>query len=230
MDKQELVELTNKFYKITLLFPKKEPLRYKMRELADEILANFVSLETLKNSNPGNLAANWETRYKDSVFLMGKDLEILKCYLGIAKWQNWVSFFDILEIEKEYDKIQNKIEEEIKGFELITDEDKREISQAERAVLKPLIPSENIPSEPPLPAEVSERNLDGQATRQGKILNILKEKEKVQVWQMKEVFPEVTKRTLRRDFERLLKQGLVERIGEKNNTFYKLLRNSSQEA
>ncbi len=125
---------------------------------------------------------------------------------------------------------KEKTEEEVKGFELITDEDKGEISQAERAVLKPLIPSENIPSEPPLPAEVSERNLDGQATRQGKILNILKEKEKVQVWQMKEVFPEITKRTLRRDFERLLKQGLVERIGEKNNTFYKLPGNSSQEA
>ena len=38
----------------------------------------------------------------------------------------------------------------------------------------------------------------------------------------KQVFPEVTKRTLRRDFEQMLGQGLVERIGERNNTFYQV--------
>ncbi len=41
---------------------------------------------------------------------------------------------------------------------------------------------------------------------------------------MKQVFPEVSKRTLRRDFENLLKQGIIERIGEKNDTFYQLKR------
>ena len=39
MDKNSLIELTNKVYKLTLLFPKKEPLRYKIREVADDILA-----------------------------------------------------------------------------------------------------------------------------------------------------------------------------------------------
>jgi len=34
--------------------------------------------------------------------------------------------------------------------------------------------------------------------------------------------PNVSKRTLRRDFEFLLKQGIVERIGERNETFYKI--------
>ncbi len=41
---------------------------------------------------------------------------------------------------------------------------------------------------------------------------------------MKQVFPEVSKRTLRRDFENLLKQGIIEKIGEKNDTFYQLKR------
>jgi len=40
VDKDFLIKLTNNLYRLTLLFPKKEPLRYKMRELADEILAN----------------------------------------------------------------------------------------------------------------------------------------------------------------------------------------------
>lgn len=55
-----------------------------------------------------------------------------------------------------------------------------------------------------------------------KILEILKQKERAQVWEFKKIFPEVTKRTLRRDFEFLLKQGLINRAGENNNIYYKI--------
>ena len=154
MDKKELIELTNKLYKITLLFPKKEPLRYKMREVADDILA----------------------------FGQEKDLEILKSYFEVAKWQNWVSYFDLLKIEEEYDKI-NPIIGVARGL----------TSAAEK--------------------------LDD---RKERILAILKEREKIQVGEVQKVLPDVSKRTLRRDFEFLLKQGIVERIGERNDTFYKL--------
>ena len=58
--------------------------------------------------------------------------------------------------------------------------------------------------------------------RQEKILVFLKEQGRAQVWQVKQILPEVTKRTLRRDFENLLKKGIIERIGEKNNTFYQI--------
>jgi DeoR/GlpR family transcriptional regulator of sugar metabolism len=58
--------------------------------------------------------------------------------------------------------------------------------------------------------------------RQKKILEILKEKGKIQVGQIKEFFPNVSKRTLRRDFQSLVKKGIIERIGEKNKTFYQL--------
>lgn len=43
MEKKFLLQITNELYRLTLLFPKKEPLRYKMRELADDILANFLT-------------------------------------------------------------------------------------------------------------------------------------------------------------------------------------------
>ncbi|MBZ9577515.1 DeoR family transcriptional regulator [Patescibacteria group bacterium] len=59
-------------------------------------------------------------------------------------------------------------------------------------------------------------------SRKEKILGILKEKEKIQVGELKEFLPDVSKRTLRRDFDQLLKLELVERIGERNDTFYKL--------
>ena len=39
---------------------------------------------------------------------------------------------------------------------------------------------------------------------------------------LEEYFPDVSKRTLRRDFESLLSQGVVRRIGDKNDTGYRL--------
>ena len=168
MDKNNLVELTNKVYKLTLLFPKKEPLRYKIREIADDILA----------CNPSSKKLH-------------ENLAVLKKYFEVAKWQNWVSYFDILEIEERYDKIEKDLLETVE---------------------KPALPvNQNDP--------VLAKDLNN---RKERILEILKEKEKIQVWEVNEILSDVSKRTLRRDFEQLLKQGLVERIGERNNTFYQL--------
>ncbi len=58
--------------------------------------------------------------------------------------------------------------------------------------------------------------------RQERILAFLREQGRAQVWQVKQILPEVTKRTLRRDFENLLKKGVIERIGERNSTFYQM--------
>jgi len=168
MDKNYLIQLTQNLYRLTLLFPKKEPLRYKMREVADDILQKSVS----------------GTDSQD-------DLEVLDGFFEVAKGQNWVSPVELLRIQEEY----NRIKAEIKKI----------------AKRPPEPPEKEIPP-----------TTGGGGSRQGKILTILKEKGRAQVWQVKQVFPEVTKRTLRRDFESLLKKGIIERIGERNATFYQL--------
>jgi predicted HTH transcriptional regulator len=157
--KEKLIELTKRVYRLTQFFPKKEPLRYKIREIADEILANLLR----ETKNPTI-----------------KDWEILDSFFEIAKEQNWVSPREISQIQQDY---KNLFEES--HFE----------------------PKEHRPS-------INER--------QKKILEILKEKGKIQVGQVKEFFPNVSKRTLRRDFQSLVKKGIIERIGEKNKTFYQL--------
>jgi len=172
MDKQEIIELTNKIYQITLLFPKKEPLRYKMREVADEVLAGAEI----------------------------QQFEVLDSYFEVAKWQNWVSYFDILELQEKYAKIKDAFRQE--GGEIV-----------EEKSLKIEFPAK-IPLGP-----VSTEKLD---ERKEKILDILREMGRVQVYQVKEILPQVSKRTLRRDFDKLLRQGLVERIGQRNETFYQL--------
>jgi Fic family protein len=157
--KEKLIELTKRVYRLTQLFPKKEPLRYKIREITDEILANLLR----ETKNPTI-----------------KDWEILDSFFEIAKEQNWVSPREIFQIQKDYKNLFEEIRFETK-------EDRPSISE-----------------------------------RQKKILEILKEKGKIQVGQVKEFFPNVSKRTLRRDFQSLVKKGIIERIGEKNKTFYQL--------
>lgn len=195
MNKQDIIELTNKVYKLTLLFPKKEPLRYRIREISNRILENSINLENLNQPVQQDSFLIFETE---------KNLEIITSYFEVAKWQNWVSYFDILEIKENYDKIKSDLLE-LKSVEN---------HEPEQSLIQ---------TKPFKKEQIKKPSHDkGLDKRKEKILEILKEKEKIQVWELNKLLPEVSKRTLRRDFEQLLKQGLVKRIGERNNTFYKL--------
>ena len=181
MDKEYLINLTNEVYRLTLLFPKKEPLRYKMRDIADEILAHSVS-------NP------------KSIKELLRNLEIFDSFFWIAKRQNWVKPEELLDIQKEYSKIKDSL--------------KPAPDKSEKIIIKEL------------PVKVESQlvsDVEIIPNRKKKILEILKERGRIQVWEVKKILPEVTKRTIRRDFENLLRQGLIERIGERNNTSYRLL-------
>lgn len=183
MDKDVLINLTNKVYQLTLLFPKKEPLRYKMREVADDILAKSAANPKTKNE-------------------ILEEIKILDNFFELAKLQNWVKREKIIEVQKEYEKTK----EELKTIA---------ISQK----------IDNVISLPPVKDKIQPilTNLTNGDSRRKMIIELLKEKDKIQVWEVKKVLPEVTKRTIRRDFENLLKQGLIERIGERNNTYYRLI-------
>ena len=200
IEKKQFIELANKVYRQTLLFPKKEPLRYKTREAADNILSNLIEWEALNSPNPGSFSASGIVQKKDLLFEMEKEIELIKAYFNIVKWQNWVSYFDIVKIEEEYDKISNYFKGIIRNLE----------------TEKPAIKAESAKTKKTAAPKVS---LD---KRKQKILNILKKKEKVQVWEISEILKDVTKRTIRRDFDALLEMDLVKRIGESNNTFYML--------
>jgi DNA-binding transcriptional ArsR family regulator len=182
MEKNFLIQLTNDLYRLTLFFPKKEPLRYKMRELANEIL-----ILLLNSSNP----------LKKDLLLVISKLEILDSFFEIARYQNWVRVVDLFNLQKKYQDLKIKIENSL--------------------LAKSKIKEENI-----FPKERKEKIETSAEIRQGKILEVLREKGRVQVWEIKEIFPQVSKRTLRRDFESLLKKGMVERVGERNTTFYRL--------
>ena len=185
MNKEDIIYITNNLYRLTQLFPKKEPLRYKMREVGGEILANLV------------LAINGNSRKPQGLYSgLEKELEVLDSFFEVAMAQNWVAPVNVLAIREQYVKI-------------LEDFRKLNLAEKEGDSSKESVSSEGFRAYPLV-------------QRQQKILEILKEKGKVQVWEVKQTFPEVTKRTLRRDFEKMLDSGLIERLGERNKTFYQL--------
>ena len=195
LDKNYLRQLTNELYRLTLLFPKKEPLRNKIRDIAGDVLADFISLSQEKqNQNRVVFADN-----------SSKKLKILDMFFDVAKSQNWVRVSDMLNLQKEYSKMR---EELIKLSLKITTEKAQERKEKQTKL------SVQISELKEEEAVISER--------QEKILKLLRKKGRAQVWEVKEVFTDTSKRTLRRDFNDLLKRGLVDRIGEKNNTFYQI--------
>ncbi len=185
MNREFLIQLTNTLYRLTLFFPKKEPLRYKMRELADSFLIK-----------PNE-----------------KDLEALDSFFDVALVQNWVSPSDMLAIKKEYANLVGELKK--------PKQEKKKPSFAKTSEGKdnPVV-VETYHSDTER-IEVKKRT-EFSSPRQEKIIEFLKENGRAQVWQIKQILPDVSKRTLRRDFENMLGRGNIERMGERNNTFYQI--------
>ena len=208
MERDFLVELTTKIYRLTLLFPKKDPLRYKIREAAIEVLRNWTLQESFCDKN-GKMAS-------EAFFGIEQNLNVLDSYFEVAKWQNWVSFFEVLEIQKEYKGIREMITEEKEKTEVQEKIDNLIAETIGEETLELALDKKEVLENEP---EVEEGGLD---ERKKKIIEFLSKKERAQVWELNKVLPDVTKRTLRRDFHYLFEMGLIDRIGEKNNTFYQL--------
>jgi len=141
-------------------------------------------------------------RGQTPVSLDGK-LEVLDGFFEVAKNQNWIKPEDLLNLQKEYSKLKGQLK--LKAEPIKSEVKLTQVRPLQKSELTEVRPVQNSMNE-----------------RQEKILAVLKEKEKAQVWQIKQIFPQVSKRTLRRDFENLFKRGIIERIGERNETFYQL--------
>jgi len=242
MDKNTLVQFAKNIYEITLLFPKKEPLRHYLRQTADEAVAEFV------------MAGN------DYEKTLCRLFELADIQLEIAAGQNWVSPERIASLRDCLEQMSREFIAQKETIPVSAEEkyaDKSCLGEAPAApqndapIAGPnfvLVPSESpaslIPNLPrdlaPAgePATVGEKESENresdqisltaaQIARQNRIAEFLKEKGRAQVWEIQNIFPRVSKRTIRRDFRSMLEQGLIERTGERNTTAYKLKINLS---
>lgn len=214
MDSNNLVSITTNLYNLTLLFPKKDPLRFKMRELGNDILAN------------ANLIFKGKfEKSEDLILEIQRDLEVLNCFFEVVKNLNWVSIPQLLDVREEY----IKIEEEIRKISV---EKERQLKL--NSIEKPKTSLPEIKKDSDSSIIIGDSNLENSEQkksrssrtpfldRKNKILEVLRERGKLQVGDMKEFFPDVSKRTLRRDFRYLVNTEKIERMGEKNETFYQV--------
>ncbi len=127
MDKEYFTNLTNDLYRLTLLFPKKEPLRYKMRELADNVLGSLMMI--LEGD---------EKNYEEHISEIKRNIAPLDGFFDVAKKQNWLSENDVSDIQERY----GIIKEEIEKFEKESLNQEKEEIREEKTVEPTLVLAE----------------------------------------------------------------------------------------
>ncbi len=204
MSEEKYLKLTDALYKAIEFFPEEEPLKNKTKGKALEIMENLVLISLPQASpNPGIIQKD-----KVSNHIL-KDIEVLKIYLKLGKSQGWIDNINFLILSEEYDKIKEEIQPAIKVMQRgagLVEETKSPIviDGCEGKEVSVAISDESI------------------SERQRKILKILEKQGKAQVGDLKKVFVQISKRTLRRDLDNLLKKQKVVRTGEWNEVFYRL--------
>ncbi len=140
---------------------------------------------------------------KDLAEKLQKDIIVLESYLKLAKSCGWISDMNYLIIAKQYQEIRN-FNIEIKN------------PPSPKAPAWQGKPKEQE-TEKPTPSVV-----ENFSERQTKIIDILKKKERAQVADLIKQLPRITKRTIRRDLDDLLKKKKVARVGQFNQVFYQI--------
>ena len=219
MEKSYFVKLTQAVYRTTDLFPEGESLKGKIRDKANEILTDLVL------NDP---------QAKEQTI---RAIDVLKSYFEVARIQNWTNPLNFIILEQEYDKIteelgmknnpaRNASHSDVGGeLDKEAKQEKKE-EKSEKQILNvqhvnmPMIAVSEVGFQV-APVAVKQEKEIKYSERHQKILDFLKTKGQAQVWEVKEILENISKRTIRRDFEYLVEKNLVQRIGEKNNTFYR---------
>ena len=199
---ENFVKIVNATYKLLDFFPDSDPLKNKAKEKALAVLEGLTLISS---------AEGWASLRKEKATAqLLDDIEILETYLKLGKYQGWIDNINFLIITKEYSSIRDRIylpkgpiRNNLEVISSVLDNKKELGSQSSH-----------------LGVEVKDKIPEDYSDRQRKILLMLSEKEKVQVSDIIKEIPNITKRTIRRDLDYLLKKGEIIRIGEFNQVFY----------
>ncbi len=194
------LKITNTVYGLLDFFPESDPLKNRAKETA---LSIVESLSKIKGDE-GWVSLKSFFPDPQLVSKILEDIRVLQNYLELAKLQGWLDDMNFLIISKEYEKISAELSGYKKFSEIkeIKEEKKNPKKSGARA---------NAPNED-----------KGITPRQKKIIEIIKERQKAQVADLKVILSNVTKRTLRRDLDDLLKKNEIVREGEWNQVFYRI--------
>lgn len=136
---------------------------------------------------------------------LADDIVVLESYLELAKSQGWVMGINFLIVKKEWETIKKGM-----GVVKLVIPQLKEKQDNEIFVNK-LRHKGSAPG--------GEVLLNG---RQKSIVSLLAKRQKTQVKDIIQKMPAVTKRTIRRDLDDLMKKGKIRRVGEFNQVFYQI--------
>ncbi len=206
MKKKDFIQLTLDLYDLTGYFPNKEPLRYKIRGMADDILSDLLLLI----SNPGP-ALKQKKKIKNR---LSERIKVMENLFEVAKPQDWVSPDDIAEMKEEYGRIKDALELAESSEPVPEPEPEQEFVSEEEI-------DENVIEEKVVEKE-KEKKTSSVSDRQRRVVKEIEEKGPSQISDLKEEFPEVSRRTLIRDLNKLVDQGLINKTGKGPSVFYSL--------
>ena len=196
MDKK-FQKLTSTIYKLIDFFPEADPIKNKSKEKALAILENLVLI--CENEGWMSFKDYFSAEKEKAKIEILKDIEILLGYFEVAKTQGWVSVANCLIICNEYEKIKKQIHVSPASVP-----PERDYGEAKPEAIKEIKKEEKF------------------TARQTEIIKYLTQNQKAQVMDLQEVLPNVTKRTIRRDLDELLKMGKIQRVGQFNQVFYRI--------
>ncbi len=195
MDKNYILQLTFLAYRITEDWPEAIFLKTQFKHLTSQILNDFV------------LVSNGSYGLREQIL---KNINLLQDYLVEARNKKLINREEFLLLKQEYCKIPNYF---------VKSAQKKQEVEPETQKIQEKSSNPKKPKKQKLQTNVDLHNLN---QRQKKILNILKNEKNIQVWQLKQIFSDVSKRTLRRDLESLVEKNIVKRQGKWNEISYML--------
>ncbi len=219
MNVNNLINLTKALYRVTDSFPDNEPLKYSLRAKSIKILSNAVPA----------FPENNEFSQKKNLAETIREIRIIRIYFEVAERQSWIRPENFLVLGEEYLRLEKELEKAYKeAGKKITGEDEQRIEKEKKERIENSKTEDYSVTRKKTESSGGRENNDKikkiKNERQKKILEILKKRDYLQVKDLKEIFPSISKRTIRRDFVYLLKLGIIGREGKKNETIYKINR------
>jgi hypothetical protein len=190
MEQNYLLKLTIAGYRISDLFPEKEPLSWQAKEAFGKILFETIKSQFLASS-------------KDIVFA---EIQALNGMFDLIENQKWVDPKNLLILRQEYNKLAQEMRQ-IQRSEPVAPKTQERVVET---IVKPRVQV----AKPVMPKLSPEK-------RQERIVSMLNFKKRIDLSDLKKIFPQVGSRTLRRDMEALLERGMIsrKRNGQKDVTY-----------
>lgn len=192
------IKLASAVYRVTKIFSEGIILKNQLREKAGEIV---LKVSNFQNDLPAACLTGrqGEQGDKSKKFCHNIKVEIegLKALFEVAKTQNWVKPINFLILSQEY----SNLEKEIEGLAI---QDRHQPGLRAEA------------------GQVEPRPMAQPDGRCSQILEYLRSNGRVQVGQVCQIFPQVSRRTLIRDLDKLSKAGFIERNGGGRGICYQI--------